>query len=87
VVLSRAVDVPHSRGGVAVKLRWGAAGVGAVGRFHVHELWHSQDVPDAWRTCYAVLCIEFMFYSSKTGEKKPEKKKTEKRVSNKQTST
>jgi hypothetical protein len=79
VVLSRAVDVPHSHGRVAVKLRSGAAGAGAVGTYHVHELWHSQDVPDAWRTCYAVLCIEFMLLKFQDRRKEARKEKEKNR--------
>jgi hypothetical protein len=50
------------------------------GRFHVQELWQTQDIPDACRTHSEVLCslyCNFAFLSSMTGEKNPQKKKKE----------
>jgi hypothetical protein len=79
VVLSREVDVPHSHGRVSGKLRSGAAGGGAVWRFHVHELWHSKDVTDAWRTSCAVLCIEFMLFKFQDRRKEARKEKEKNR--------
>jgi hypothetical protein len=43
-------------------------------RFCVLELWQVQDIPDAYRTHSAVLCIVFM-HNQKKKERKKEKEK------------
>jgi hypothetical protein len=48
-------------------------------RFHVHKLWWVQYIPDAWRTCSAVLCLAILLFQEKRKEAKKDKEEEERR--------
>jgi hypothetical protein len=49
------------------------------GKFHAHELWQIQDVPNACMTHPAVLCVASLLFQVSREEKRKHKRKKETR--------